>query len=62
MQKKVHRQCTLLVMESVISSPDHFCPADMHVPPVKALKRSKYVSDMSIQAVDGQFDDVSSGE
>jgi hypothetical protein len=50
------------VMESLISSPDNFCPADMHVPSVRTLRRSRCGPDMCLLAVDGQFDDVSLGE
>jgi hypothetical protein len=50
------------MMDSLISSPDNFCPADIHVPPVKILDRSKYKSTLSFQADEGQFDDMSSGE
>jgi hypothetical protein len=52
----------LFMMDSLISSPDNFCPADIHVPPVKTLGRPKYTSTLSFQAVEGQFDDISSGE
>jgi hypothetical protein len=49
-------------MDSLISSPDNFCPADIHVPPVKTWCRARSISALSFQAVEGQFDDVSSGE
>jgi hypothetical protein len=59
--KKKVRPAVLMV-DTVVSSPDNFCPADIHVPPVKMLGRSKYTSTLSFQAVEGQFDDISSGE
>ncbi|PNF32880.1 hypothetical protein B7P43_G01832 [Cryptotermes secundus] len=58
-KKKVRHQRALIVMGSLISSPDNFCPADVHVPPVKTLGRSKRISALSFQAVEGQFDDIS---
>lgn len=58
-KKKVRHQRALIVMGSLISSPDNFCPADIHVPPVKTLGRSKRISTLSFQAVEGQFDDIS---
>jgi hypothetical protein len=58
-QKKKVRHQRALVMGSLISSPDNFCPADIHVPPVKTLGRSKRISTLSFQAVEGQFDDIS---
>ncbi|XP_021913217.1 leucine-rich repeat protein SHOC-2-like [Zootermopsis nevadensis] len=60
-RKKVQHHRALLVMDSLISSSDNFCPADIHVPPVKTFPRPKCASNLSFQAVEGQFDDVSSG-
>jgi hypothetical protein len=61
-KKKVRHQCALIVMGSLFSSPENFCPADIHVPPVKTLDRSKCISTLSFQTVEGQFDDISSSE
>jgi len=60
-KKEVYHHRALLVMESLISS-DNFCPSDIHAPPVVSRCRSKYMSTLSSQAVEGQFDDISAGE
>lgn len=61
-KKEVYHRRALLVMESIISSPDNFCPSDIHAPPVVSRYRSKHMSTLSSRAVEGQFDDVSPGE
>jgi len=61
-KKEVYHHRALLVMESLISSPDNFCPSDIHAPPVVSRCMSKYMSTLSSRTVEGQFDDVSPGE
>jgi len=61
-KKEVYHHRALLMMESLISSPDNFCPSDIHAAPVISQCRSKYLSTLSSRAVEGQFDDVSPGE
>ncbi|XP_069690882.1 leucine-rich repeat protein SHOC-2-like isoform X2 [Periplaneta americana] len=58
-EKKVRQRHALLVMESLWTSPDNFCPADIHVPPVKTWCRPKVIPAVSCQSVEGQFDDAS---
>ena len=61
-KKEVCHRRALLVVESLITSPDNFCPSDIHVPPIVSRCRSRYMSTLSSRAVEGQFDDVSPGE
>lgn len=51
----------LLVEESLISSPDNFCPADIHVPSIKLWNRTKRITSNPLPVVEGQFDDSSIG-